>query len=126
MNLDITQQIVLNLVSGTLFSYPIKLPDSTDWNRLYMEAIQQAVFPIVYPAVCNQLPTDEQGRWSIGFYNALASNMRVNYEHTELDSMMKNAGIPYVILKGVASDSYYPEPNLRTMGMWIFLCTRLI
>jgi hypothetical protein len=86
-----------------------------------MEAIQQAVFPIVYSAVCNQLPTDEQSRWSSAFYNVIASNMRINYEHTELDAMMKNAGIPYVILKGVASDSYYPEPNLRTMGDVDFL-----
>jgi hypothetical protein len=30
MNLDITQQTVLNLVSGTLFSYPIKLSDGLD------------------------------------------------------------------------------------------------
>jgi hypothetical protein len=29
---------------------------------------------------------------------------------------MFKAGIPYVILKGVASASYYPEPELRTMG----------
>jgi hypothetical protein len=96
VNLDKTQQLVLDLASSTLFSYPAKLASDTDWNRLYMEAVQQSD-------------------------NVVASNMRINYEHTELDSMMKTAGIPYVILKGAASANYYPEPNLRTMGDVDFL-----
>jgi hypothetical protein len=97
--------------ANILFSYFAKLPNNIDWAALYDEAIQQSVLPIVYSAVQDKLPTDMQSQWSDTFYQCIASNMRVNYEHSELHSLMSQAGIPYVILKGVASASYYPEPD---------------
>ena len=46
----------------------------------------------------------------------LVNNVRIDCEHTEAHRLMTETNIPYVILKGSASASYYPEPMLRTMG----------
>lgn len=43
-----------------------------------------------------------------------AHNLAVAYEHCEVDELLGN--IPYVIMKGLVSASYYPEPGLRILG----------
>ena len=52
---------------------------------------------------------------------AAYNNLRVSWEHNELDRLMKSAKIPYVILKGCASALYYPRPAERVMGDVDFL-----
>jgi hypothetical protein len=121
MPLTQLQQTVLSLTSAALFSHSAQLPHDLNWAELYQESRQQAVFPLVYSVVKNDLPQEERKRWSDTFYQTMASNLRVNYEHTELHNLMKQAKIPYVILKGAASASYYPKPELRTMGDVDFL-----
>lgn len=43
-----------------------------------------------------------------------AHNLAVAYEHCEVDELLGT--IPYVIMKGLVSASYYPEPGLRILG----------
>jgi hypothetical protein len=94
------------------------------WRELYRESLQQGVFTLIYPVVEAELPPEVQGAWRNTYYSALTGNLRVDYEYTEMHSILAEAGIPYVSLKGVASASYYPEPELRMMGDVDFLVRR--
>lgn len=97
------QQSVLNLVSAALFGYLQRAAED-----FIPELISQAVLPIA-------LPTHKLS------VSIIATNMQVTYEHTELHELLTENSISYVILKGVASASYYPNPVLRTMGDVDFL-----
>lgn len=50
------------------------------------------------------------------FYNSVARNLQVGYNHTEIADLLSKNNIKYVFIKGVASASYYKDPTLRTMG----------
>ena len=47
---------------------------------------------------------------------ALKRNMQISWAHKYATGRLKEAGIPYVILKGLASSRYYPNPELRLLG----------
>lgn len=121
MNLNKTQKSVLSLVSAALFSEEIDQPNNIDWKSLYQESLQQAVFPLVYSVVQDKLPAEQKKLWEKNFYQFIASDIQVGYEHTEVHNLLTEHNIPYVILKGNASASYYPDPLLRMMGDVDFL-----
>jgi hypothetical protein len=76
---------------------------STEDAKILAEAKLQAVYTMV-----NQ---------SSPYARQLVSHNIVNqYEHKEVGGILESAGVPYVVLKGLASASYYPEPLHRTMG----------
>jgi hypothetical protein len=117
----------MQMVSATLFSGDWEHTEQQKeslWQEIYQESIQQGVFTLIYPVVEAELPPEAQGKWRNAYYRELTANLRVDYEHTELHSLLTEAGIPYVSLKGVASASYYPEPGLRMMGDVDFLIRR--
>lgn len=49
-------------------------------------------------------------------YKIIANNESNHYAHRQIHKLLKENNIDYVVLKGVASASYYPEPIYRTMG----------
>jgi len=107
-NLKPHQMQLLDLVSFALFGgEKCEVPLTFE---VLKEASQQAVLTLM----------EVQGDTSRGFYlmhaQMLANNVRVNYEHAEAHHLMMQAEVPYVILKGSASASYYPEPLFRCMG----------
>lgn len=55
-----------------------------------------------------------------------ARSIRSFEQHTAVHRLMADQGIPYCILKGVASAWYYPDRLARQMGMLIFLWRVLI
>lgn len=100
------QKYVIELTANSLFNLNSMRRDCTE--EIIPELLSQAVLPIALP--------DHKLASSI-----IATNMQVSYEHTELHELLTENTIPYVILKGVASASYYPNPILRTMGDVDFL-----
>lgn len=112
------QKTVIRLLSASLFSTDFDLPENIEWQPVLQEALQQSVLPLVYftaePYVSDPL-------WKKNAKRVLAGNIRVDFEHAELDRIMRENEIPYVILKGMASAAYYPDPSLRTMGDVDFL-----
>lgn len=103
---DDQQKCVIELTAYSLFSQSSMRLDYTE--ETIRELLSQAVLPVALPT--NKLASA-----------ILAINMQVSYEHTELHDLLTENSIPYVILKGVASASYYPNPVLRTMGDVDFL-----
>lgn len=102
------QKQLLDLVSFSLFGGD-KIQKSIS-NDVLKEADQQAVLTLL------NLNKEELSDYYIANAQTTVNNVRIDCEHTEVHRLMTAANIPYVILKGSVSASYYPEPLLRTMG----------
>lgn len=119
--MTIDQKTILDILSQELFANTCSLKVE-DWNAVYKESVQQAVSPLVYECLDKSLlPSDVLNAWKNDANAALANNIRIIHNHALLDQWMNEAEIPYVILKGAASASYYPKPVYRSMGDVDFL-----
>jgi hypothetical protein len=120
-NLTETQIQLMNLLSNKLFGNQLKIGDKVDWNALLVEAQLQAVLPLAYLAADQLIPIEYRKIWKTKVYNQISKNINISYEHAQLNDLMYENNIPYVILKGVASSIYYPDPILRCFGDVDFL-----
>ncbi|MBP5208073.1 MAG: nucleotidyltransferase family protein [Clostridia bacterium] len=116
-----TQQALLNSLGTHLFQKQPSDYRSVDWASLLKEAEMQTVFPIVFSVVEPYLPDELSKTAKTGYFVHLASSMRNAHQHGELHKLLSEHGLPYVIIKGMASASYYPDPFLRSMGDVDFL-----
>ncbi len=117
------EQILLDLLANSLFDAGREIEcDGVKWPLVWHEAYVQAVTLLAFsgstPENCNE-------QFLYKMRSKLQSDVRgvihVNKEHLRLHKIMTEAEIPYVILKGVASAAYYPDPILRAMGDVDFL-----
>lgn len=106
------QNIFLNVCSNSLFNKKTSLPDELDVKGILTEAKHQAVYSLVYSAVKDKVEKAD-GEF---FSHIITNNIRVEYAHGEINQAFKKFNVKYVVLKGVSSALYYPEPLLRTMG----------
>ena len=96
-----TQKVLLEHLASSLFGKPTK-------EEITKEVISEALDQ----AVATLLPID-----NYAFYWGLVrSNVKVTVAHQRLHELMSRHGIPYVILKGLASASHYTDPDRRQMG----------
>lgn len=107
-----SQKLLLDLCAKSLFDKNIILPDEFNSKELIEESKRQTVFPCIYSLIKDKCD-DTDGKT---FSQIIAKNIRVEFAHNEVHRVLSEIGIPYVILKGVASASYYKEPMLRMMG----------
>lgn len=112
-----TQKDLLLLAASALVRQAGKTADAGGGDVLVREACEQAVLPLVYGV----LPQESKALCGKEYKQTMAANMAISYAHTELHDLLTENAIPYVILKGAASASYYPTPILRTMGDVDFL-----
>ena len=110
--IDNNQKLLLDLCAKSLFCKEVTIPDGFDCNELVEESKRQTVFPVAYSFVKDKCD-DAHGKT---FSQIIAKNIRVEFAHNEVHRILSDNSIPYVILKGVASASYYKEPMLRMMG----------
>ena len=98
-------------------SNPPTPPETPDWDAILQEARAQTVLGLIAEAVPDEVaaaPRTEALRLKAKF-------MRILHGQTELVSLFRGAGIPLVILKGMAAAVYYPKPHTRAMGDVDFL-----
>lgn len=106
------QKLLLDLCSKSLFGIDVDLTENIDVDELFEEAMRQTVFSLVFSHVKHIADNNTDK-----FYSQIISkNIRVEYGHNEVHNVLSANNIPYVVLKGVSSSGYYPEPTLRTMG----------
>lgn len=100
------QRVLLEHLASALFKIPAKAGITAEVIR---EAADHAVLTL--------LPIED----SPFYWKSVAHNVIVTLQHQQLHQLMTEHGVPYAILKGVASASYYPEPDRRQMGDVDFL-----
>lgn len=114
-----SQSIILRLLAKALFNRDWEVPID-DWTTVLTEAKNQAVVQLVDSDLDKSLLSPEESKaWKQAASQDIANNIRIGYNHSLLHEWMKD--IPYVILKGAASASYYPIPAYRSMGDVDFL-----
>lgn len=117
------EQILLDLLANSLFKAGREVTcDGVKWPLVWHEAYSQGVTLIAFSGATPE-NCSEQFLYKMRgtLQNDMRRVMHVNKEHLRLHKIMTEAGIPYVILKGVASAAYYPDPLLRVMGDVDFL-----
>jgi hypothetical protein len=102
------------MLSKALFGHSVTV-DAVDWCEVMKEAKNQAVVQLIYSVLDKSaLSPDEAKAWKQTASADFAKNIRIGHNHSLLHQWMND--ITYVILKGVASASYYPIPANRSMG----------
>lgn len=111
------QRQLIRIIASQLFGVNVDTKEIAAWPNILQEAQQQAVFPLAYQAL------KSYGIIEPKFEKEYAANqaayIRNLHYHSDLHKLL--TGIPYVILKGQVSASYYPNPMLRSMGDVDFL-----
>lgn len=121
-NIKEIQNIVLNLASSSLFGTPITVPNILDWQVLFKEVKKQNIVSLTYPIIKDMdIPTTIKTEWAKERDKYLFNNARNISSHLEIHALFSKANLPYVIIKGIASGSYYPDYLLRTYGDVDFL-----
>ncbi len=122
---DKTYDIILQALGAALFDTEKPELNIDDIAQVIAEAKAQAVFTCIYPVLQNDLKKllspEKFTQIENEFISCVANNMRVSFEHNELNEVMQKNNIRYVILKGCSSSAYYKEEELRTMGDVDFL-----
>lgn len=106
------QKLLLDLSAKALFEKECDLLGEFDAQELLEEAKRQTVVPQVFSLIKDKCDKDADKLFS----QIIAKNIRVEFGHNEVHKALSDNNIPYVVLKGVASASYYKEPMLRMMG----------
>jgi hypothetical protein len=115
--LTLTQQTLLGMIGHTLFGKSFTADPSVDWREVFRESCLQGVHRVAFhncrdygvPAEISEKIRPVAGQYVI-------RDIRVAAQHSALHTLMAEEGIPYTVLKGVASAAYYPDPTLRSMG----------
>ena len=106
------QPFFLLVIQKSLWNMKVLFPDDIDWDAVLKEAEDQAVLGIVIGA----MPGDVQERWRSKANLVTANFVRILNYQEQLYRLLKEHGIPMVILKGTAAAIYYPNPSQRSMG----------
>lgn len=119
MGISKTERDLILLISNALFSVNATNQNDVDWQSIIKEAERQAVLPLL--TLSELIPMEYRESLKHKGNALIGNNVRVDYYHEELHELLTSYNIPYIILKGCASASYYSAPVLRTMGDVDFL-----
>ena len=114
------EELLLRLLRAALNEERLPLTDPPDWDAILQEAGAQTVLGLIAEA----LPDEVAAAARSEALRLKAKFMRILHGQTELVSLFRGAGIPLVILKGMAAAVYYPKPHTRAMGDVDFLVPR--
>ncbi len=116
-----TQHLLLQITGSHLFQKQRENTGSVDWYSLLEEAKSQAVLPIVFSETEADMPEKVLSDFRALYYAHLGTTVRNAHQHGKLHTILTDNHIPYVIIKGMASASYYPRPFSRSAGDVDFL-----
>ena len=115
------QQVICNLIAKTLFGAESEFSPEISWNDVYLECIRQTIPGMVVSAIPPEAPFEVRMKWINASGVNSASNQKVSEGHFEIHKLLTENQIPYTILKGLATASYYPDPDMRSLGDVDFL-----
>lgn len=130
LNLTKEQKILLNLTAMGISETPQALRLSKEelsgavWEKVIEEALAQTVPMLAFQeakAYETYIPQEVYSRWKKLFFQAYQTNARVWQSQADMAQIMRENGLPYIVIKGEASAAYYPNPELRALGDVDFL-----
>ena len=112
-----TTKTVLEIASASLLDKTISSAGNTDWQTVFNEIKKHSIVSLTYPVIQNSnIPINILQNYKIENDKYLLNNAKNIACHIAVHQILHKTDIPYVILKGVASGSYYPNYLLRAYG----------
>lgn len=113
-----THAAVLAMLRAALFDRPLDLPGELDWAAADQELRLQGVLMLCgdVTAQLDSVPDELQTKWSCMLVQQIKRYYAIMARQSELVSLLREAGIEPVILKGTATAAYYPKPEYRPIG----------
>ena len=112
---DIWKVLCLGIQS-CLFDKPVDIPPCVEWEKVFIESKKHTISGIVRRGLKGYIAQDIDIEWEQFDYLNLLSFIKIIDEQAKLTDLLKEADIPFVILKGTAAAIYYPYPELRYLG----------
>lgn len=110
---------LLALLSRALFQTETTVSfEKADHRELLRDAALHSVAPLAFDGFgdTDSLPPEILEAWQKYALLSYQGSAKSFADHAALHNELCEQSIPYCILKGVASASYYPKPDLRMMG----------
>lgn len=130
MSISLENRVLLSLVAKTSFNKNVdflqgeeKLED-INWENVYKESVNQTVILYASNAISdyfNIIPKEIFGKWLAHSSKIISNNMAIAKCQSELTEFLEKNNYKYIILKGIASASYYENPDMRMLGDVDFL-----
>lgn len=121
--LSLRQQALLALLKpNSEFDFSVLSPG--DWQSVKLESTAQAVTILAFDGTqkCKKyIPNDIYSDWFNSSMMYLLNNNSVAKSQENLVEIMLKNNLSYIILKGLASAHYYPDPQKRILGDVDFL-----
>ncbi len=127
--MEANHKILIELLSAALTGsdfniadYPVKHRDGNlDWNAIYDMAAAHRVHTLIYPIVKKIEPEAGPGpeileKWDIEAMACGITSYSCELWIGEVCRALREAGIAAIVLKGMAVNRCYPNPELRSMG----------
>ncbi len=115
--MDQTIRSVLGLLRRALFAQTVPLAEGVDIAAVYEEMRLQSVAELANNELIEACPDMQLRRtWAKTILSQLSQNAYILRQQDKLLSLLSEAGISAVILKGAAACQYYPVPENRAMG----------
>ena len=130
MSISLDNRVLLSLIAKTSFNKDIAFLqddesiDNVNWESVYKESVNQTVILYASNAISdyfNVIPKEIFGKWLAHSSKVISSNMAVVKCQNELTDFLEKNNYKYIILKGIASASYYENPDMRMLGDVDFL-----
>lgn len=109
---------VLAMLRTALFDRPLEPPGELDWAAVDRELQLQGVLTLCGDVIAelDGLPGELQKKWNYMLVRQIKRYYEIMDRQSELVSLLREAGIEPVILKGTATAAHYPKPEYRCMG----------
>lgn len=123
--LNLRQKALLSLLQPNS-EFDFSVLSAEDWEAVRKESLAQEVPILAFDGSekCKQyLPKEIHTAWFKDSMQRLLKNSQVLSAQNKLVKILEDNNFSYIILKGLASASYYPDPKKRILGDVDFLIT---
>lgn len=130
MSISLDNRVLLSLIAKTSFGKNIDFlkenekQEDINWENVYKESVKQTVVLFASGAISryqNTIPKEIYGKWLVHSSKVITNNLSVMNCQNELADFLDKNNYKYIILKGLASASYYENPDMRMLGDVDFL-----
>ena len=109
-------KVICKGIQACLFDKTVEISPYVDWEKVFLESKNQSITGFVRKGLKGYISQDIDIEWAQFDYLNISNIVKIIDEQERLSNLLKEADIPFVILKGTSAAIYYPYPELRNLG----------
>lgn len=110
------ERFLIQVIADFLNERKTRPQNHVDWKSVILLAEKHQVSGIVYYQCKEFMAEDIRPALEKKYISTIYCYASRESDADKLNSLLRNADIPYFIVKGIVVSGYYPVPELRTMG----------